>query len=445
MSNSATTLSRLSSSEITKARTGASNFGINETPPFGKGFIYAIDWGFTINRSSNYGAKGTYIGLTTRRVIERYKEHIKRARSLSYKSSSVYSTTYDTKKLPVSGVNTPSGEGRLMYIAMATSMGNTRSTLDENEAYRSLKVIAVVNLFDLAFTERKIISESGSISDKSFNNYSDVVHEIMNSNNKEVLFNASEGGEGSKFTQARMGGITKREIVIAAFYFLTEGRGLKNSFITNLTREVPGVYKNLDTLATDISLVVKHFKKTSVSYEKLNMNSAPVDIKIIKEMLLSLGFSESKKIEKPKLLEEVDVMLKISGEKELKMTGKESQLLANVMLKRGRSMLSDTELYFGIDTKTNKRPPQSFINFFVKKIKENPDYLDIQFLIVYKFKSFFETLTGTKIPDDILKIPKLKVDYAISRIKKEFPEIWEEYNKGHAARRAAKQSKSKNK
>jgi hypothetical protein len=105
-------------------------------------------------------------------------------------------------------------------------MGPSKKLLSPLKAYRYVTVIAHVNLFDLAATERAAINARKTYQkDFSGRSYTDIINDYnMKGGGGKVGFNSTEGrGEGSKIKTRR--DLTRRDLVAAASYFISEGRG----------------------------------------------------------------------------------------------------------------------------------------------------------------------------------------------------------------------------
>jgi len=256
---------------------------ITARPQFGKGLIYSIQWGFRLDKSTNYAARGEYVGLTANSAQERFMSHMAKVKSLSY-----------SRKGIIKGAGKTDGANRmprLFYVAFRTSIGR-KSYISPNKAYRFISVLEEVNLFDLANSEIQNISKlqtyDQSITSKSYSRYSDIIEEVKGRVGTTIGFNSSRGGEGNKLVK---GSATPDEVVMAAFYFITEGRGTE----PGMRAEVGILGINL---ADDINAVFKYFKNKN-SYEKLNARkpthnknkNAPSEKTSLEKHLDKLGLS----------------------------------------------------------------------------------------------------------------------------------------------------------
>lgn len=230
-------------------------------PDRGKGIIYSIQWGFRIDKGNTYQRMGEYIGLTHLSAQERFFSHYQAAKSLSY----TYGPGINRKKTSIIGgdrkLDDDSKTPKLFYIAFRTALGN-KASIGINDAYRFISVLEHVNLFDLAHAEHMQITQKAKTLSPylGFRSYEEIIDYVSKGSGK-LGFNTSTGGEGNKINTGK--NITYREVVMAAFYFITEGRG------SGVLRSVVGIKG--ENMAEDISAVFKYFKtKAQGKYEKMN-------------------------------------------------------------------------------------------------------------------------------------------------------------------------------
>jgi hypothetical protein len=257
---------------------------LNSRPDFGKGIIYRVEWGFRLDKSSSYGGRGQYVGLTVQTLNERIRQHIKSASSLAYDDG------------VVSGSDKTKGDHkspRMFYLALRVAMGKKNNlNIEFNKDYRVIKAIKHVNLFDLAYEEIKEIG--GKIVGTSYSRYSDYVRSGIvrgSSENNPAPFNETEGGEGNKINK---GYPSKKEQVMAALLFIKEGRGS-----TEPMRSIVGIGKKKkdkdgnmvrNTVAEDVRAVLEYFKKRATGFERLNAVSPTKDT--IPGIMKELGVGE---------------------------------------------------------------------------------------------------------------------------------------------------------
>lgn len=240
----------------------SSRYPIKDSPERGKGIVYSVEWGFRVDKANSYTATGEYIGLTSSSAAERFLTHLQAAKRLKYG----YGVIDGRRESVISGsvkkdddISTP----KLFYIPFRTAMGPSGKDIYPNQTYKYLSVIDHVNLFDLAHTEIKNIDKSGTFSPSAggYDGYADLVRKAAKVG--RVGFNSSPGGEGNKINTGGQGysEITHRELVMAAFYFIIEGRG------AGPLRQTVGIKGA--SLATDVARVFKYFKDEATGYEKM--------------------------------------------------------------------------------------------------------------------------------------------------------------------------------
>lgn len=200
-------------------------FSIANRPDRGKGLIYSIQWGFNVG--NKYAARGEYVGLTTQSARERFYTHMKAAGKLAYNYTDIDGQRRSSISISDAKTDGDQKSPRLFYTAMRTAMGPSKKNIGPMQAYRFITVIAHVNLFDLAATERAAISARRTF-ETSFTgkSYTDIINDygIKSGGPQKLGFNSSPGfGEGSKIKTRR--DLKRTDLVAAASYFIDEGRG----------------------------------------------------------------------------------------------------------------------------------------------------------------------------------------------------------------------------
>lgn len=269
-----------------------SRYPIKDSPERGKGIVYSIEWGFRVDKANSYTATGEYIGLTSSSAAGRFLTHLQAAKRLRYG----YGIIDGRRASVISGTVQKDGDismPKLFYIPLRTSMGPSGKNVYPNQTYKYMSVIDHVNLFDLAYTEIKNISKAGTFSPSSgaYNGYADLVRKAAKVG--RVGFNSSPGGEGNKINTGGLGynEITHRELIMAAFYFILEGRG------AGPLRQSIGIKGA--SLATDITRVFKYFRDDATGYERMGpktqkkvkylMNQDGEPSKHLEKMISQLG------------------------------------------------------------------------------------------------------------------------------------------------------------
>lgn len=416
---------------LPRIKTEPSKYDINSIPDYGKGFIYAVDWGFRLGRGSNYGS-GVYFGLTIQTAMERYKQHEREAKKLGFKSASKQSIKGSYK---VSSVR-PNGEeaktGRLFYIALATSIGtgiNYKS--GDLEAYRSLRIIKEVNLLDLAYEEKKLIKEHHGPSTENYNSYEELFYHARESRNPIVL-NSSAGGEGSKFS--KKGTSTVKEVVAASYFFLTEStrRNVVHGIQENKN------YEDIKVLSKDISKVTIHFKNTNEPYEKLAMSGARVNPEIIQQLLEELGILKRNGKITSDILGEAELFMELSRGSKHSVIKSSPRRLQKAFIEH-----KPDKVRYYITKKSEKGGvlvvDKDTIEDFEKVAKES----FFRYTLINFFK-YYEKETGEKVPKNFKNKTYDELEKEINKIKKEFPLILEKYQKRNQGT-SAKEKKNKKK
>lgn len=419
----------------TKPRRGIGSISISSNPDFGKGFIYAIDWGFRTSRANTYKAVGTYIGLTVQRPIDRFRQHVRMAKGLGFQSAAESNPMYDTKKKPVSKVTSQSPESagsKLLYLAMATSMG-FQSDIEPNTTYRAIKVIDHVNLFDLGFTERSYVG--GKVSTKKFGNFSDLAHEAMNSGGR-LAFNNSAGGEGSKLN-ARNSGASMQEIVMAAVLFITEGRG--SVMHPNSLKEKIGIEGTQDSLSSDILKVKRYFKKKQ-GYEKLNAR-APDSIETIERYLKELGISITNKGEIS------DAEDKIATTNLLMRYGADASLSSSDAKKIALMHRQGTDLNISRQTlemysqhNLSKEQRAKIVSEIKPKIKEPLKKIQ-RGRFIWGFHNWLKKNGQEGLSTNIINIANQNLELGIEEIQKHYADSFTKYKDPHRKRKSVRRKK----
>jgi hypothetical protein len=326
-------------------------YPIKQAPERGKGIIYSIEWGFRIDKSNNYSVTGEYVGLTSNSASERFFTHMQSAKRLSYGYGVI-----DGKKASIIGGSTKEADDetsqpKLFYIPFRTAMGPNAKNINPNQTYKYLSVIDHVNLFDLAYTEYINITQRRKTynpSDGGYAGYADLVRRAANSGGGKIGFNSSTGGEGNKINKGGMGyaALTDREMIMAAFYFITEGRG------SGSLRGKVGITGSL--LADDIARVFLYFKDKAEGYEKMGNQAKTIVGNLVKVN------GEPKKI----LIKRIDAL----GIQYFKTTGggkiSKKERLINTVIKYGTGAGSEVSI--------SRWDIQNFVN----AADEITDYVD---------------------------------------------------------------------
>lgn len=160
----------------------------NQNPELGYGYIYAIEHVRYVKKSKV--DSGFYIGLTTRSLQERWKEHIQNSLKETWKPNS-----------------------KPLYSAIRIIAGKERQLLNKLEDnYLIFEGLEKVNLMDLEEAEKKYITMYGGdpISPSTRMPYSGNLVRLKS-------YNMSKGGESAPITPNR---ITKEELIIAAYEYI---------------------------------------------------------------------------------------------------------------------------------------------------------------------------------------------------------------------------------
>ena len=339
---------------------------VDARPPFGKGIIYSIEWGFRLTKGSQYQVRGEYIGLTHASAKQRYFTHMDKASQLGF----LYDNSIQSSAVTGS---TSKGDSKLMYVSMRTSMG-FKGKVQLNRDYRQVNVISEVNLFDLAHEEQKYISKHGTYDPGigQLSSYRDVI-DLAKTKNK-LGFNYSEGGEGSKINTGRY--ITRREVVAAAYYFITEGRG--SDIGMRMEIGIKG-----ENLADDIDRVFKYFKSRS-GYEKMNASrpghnrkktakegktTTPLE-NVLNELGLSYTRTGKVKVDGDKL-RILNMILKFSGTPVLNFSNQEMGRFAETFLLHADKDGKTAKFTLNVDNIPNTQSRNKILSFF----KSNPIFI----------------------------------------------------------------------
>lgn len=263
--------------------TGLRSVNATSSPHRGKAFIYAIEWGFRLDRANNYAARGVYIGLTHDAVIKRWYTHMMTSQRLK---------VYYDENSKSTGVTGEAGDkqAKLLYIAMAVAAWKDKKYIYPGFAYRAITPIAEPNLFDLAYQERTMIRKENSKSTIALkdNTYRGVLEAAAGARGRRLGFNSSDGGERAALNNpGPENRPSNKDKVMAAFYFIKEGRGslahpdsLRNTIgivgpkrtYKSTTPEIPGLPNGVADMADDIDKVMDYFKNSASGFEKMNVN-----------------------------------------------------------------------------------------------------------------------------------------------------------------------------
>jgi hypothetical protein len=256
-------------------------YPIKQAPERGKGIIYSIEWGFRVDKGNNYSVTGEYVGLTSNSAAERFFTHMQSAKRLKYGYGVI-----DGEKASIIGGSTKEGsdetsQPKLFYIPFRTAMGPNAKNINPNQTYKYLSVIDHVNLFDLAYTEHINITQRRKTynpSDGGYAGYADLVRRVVNTGGGKIGFNSTPGGEGNKINKGGLGyaKLTDREMIMAAFYFITEGRGSGGGSL----RGKIGITGSL--LADDIASVFLYFRDNATGYEKMGTQASKIANSLVK-------------------------------------------------------------------------------------------------------------------------------------------------------------------
>jgi hypothetical protein len=317
-----------------KRESGLRSVNLTSSPHRGKAFIYGIEWGFRLDKANHYAARGVYIGLTHDSVIKRFYTHMLEAQKLK-----VY---YDTAAQSTGVVGSAGGaadkQAKLLYIAMATSSWKNKKYIYPGFAYRAITPIAEPNLFDLAYQEIKMIRDNNAETSIStqFRTYRGLVEQAASSRGKVIGMNNSAGGESNALNSPKIHKVSLRDVVMAAFHFIREGRGsishpdsLRNTIgiegpkrnSKSVSPEISGLPNGTADLADDINKVFKYFKNQATGFEKLNAQT-PTHNRAKKQMSeldkhclsLGIGYSNYGKLKIPEDEKNLNLLISIKNQ-----------------------------------------------------------------------------------------------------------------------------------
>jgi hypothetical protein len=176
------------------------------------------------------------------------------------------------------------------------------------------------------------------------------VRRAADSGGGKIGFNSSVGGEGNKINKGGLGyaALTEREMIMAAFYFITEGRGSGGGSLRDKIKITGSL------LADDIARVFLYFRDDAVGYEKMGNQARGIVEKLVKKD------GEPKKI----LIKKIDAL----GIQYFKTTGggkiSKKEKLINTVIKYGTGEGSEVSI--------SRWDIQNFIN----AADEMTDYVD---------------------------------------------------------------------